>query len=84
MIVVLLKVGGGASPIWTCTYKTQQTPRLCICYCFVPQGLWPREIEHDRTKHIDIGVIYVHEVYAKRKQNLLVTYISNYCYKHGC
>ena len=42
MIAVSLKVGGAASLICTCTYKTQHTPRLCrICYCFVPKDCRP-------------------------------------------
>ena len=41
IIAVVLKVGDGAIHICTSTYKTQHTPRLCICYCFVPKDCAP-------------------------------------------
>ena len=43
VIAGLLKVGGGESLICTCAYKTQHTPRACICYCFVLKDSGPTE-----------------------------------------
>ena len=41
VIAVLLKVGGGTSLIYECIYKTQHTPKLCICYCFLLKDCGP-------------------------------------------
>ena len=69
VMAVLLKVGVGASLISTCTYKAEHTPRLCICYFFVPKDCAPLTRTRLDKAHVHRRVckqlvVHVYEIYA--------------------